>query len=49
MTHNEITEEVASENRNYLKGEDTKGTSQPWEQLYFDYISLKIQSRCKKN
>lgn len=48
MTHNEITEEIASENRNYLKGEDTKGTSQPWEQLYFNHISLKIQSRCKK-
>lgn len=48
MTHNGITEEVASENRNYLKGEDTKGTSQPWEQLYFNHISLKIQSRCKK-
>lgn len=46
MTRNEITEEVASENRNELKGEDTKGTSQPWTMLYFNYISLKIQSRC---
>lgn len=48
MTYNEITEEVASKNRNEPKGGDTKGTSQPWAMLYFNYISLKIQSRCKK-
>lgn len=48
MTYNEITEEVASKNRNEPKGGDTKGTPQPWAMLYFNYISLKIQSRCKK-
>lgn len=48
MTYNVITEEAASKNRNEPKGGDTKGTSQPWAMLYFNYISLKIQSRCKK-